>query len=176
MENYFIRDRRMGLRSIREEDWEVFLYWHDDSKMREKIGGIFPFSRNAFHEICNSPNEDTPPNIWFAACEGDELIGIVGLHNIKYIQRNAELAILIGSYKDRNKGKGRKILQLIEEYAFGMLNLHRLYAYVYEDNECAKNFFEKCLWVREGIMKDASFWNHNFRNVEIWAKLNDDWT
>lgn len=174
MEKYFIRDGSIGLRSIREDDHEAFLCWHDDSSIREKIGGIFPFSNNTFRAICYSYNESYPSNIWFAVCDDDKLIGIAGLHDIKYIQRNAELAILIGEKKDRYKGKGSTILKLVEEYAFGTLNLHRLYAYVYGDNICALHFFEKCFWEREGILKDASFWNHCFRNVEIWAKLSTE--
>lgn len=174
MENYFIKNRQIGLRSIREDDCEAFLKWHDDSSIREKIGGIFPFSENTFQAICRSYNELNPPDIWFAVCDGDILIGIAGLHNIKYIQRNAELSILIGEEQNRNKGKGSMILKLVEEYAFGSLNLHRLYAHVYGDNVCALSFFEKCLWEHEGTMKDASFWNHRFRDVEIWAKVNTD--
>lgn len=171
MDNYFIRDGKIGLRSIREDDREAFLCWHDDSGIRKNIGGIFPFSENTFQAICRSYNEPYPSDVWFAVCDGDKLIGIAGLHSIKYIQRNAELAILIGEKQERNKGKGNMILKLVEKYAFGTLNLHRLYAYIYDDNLCALHFFEKCLWEREGIMKDASFWNHRFRNIEIWAKL-----
>jgi RimJ/RimL family protein N-acetyltransferase len=62
-------------------------------------------------------------------------------------------------------------LGLLEEYAFGLLNLHRLYACVYSDNIGALRFFEKRGWEHEGVMRDASFWNYRFRNVEIWAKL-----
>lgn len=172
MDNYFIRDGSIGLRSILEVDREAFLCWHNDSSIREKIGGIFPFSENTFQEICHSYNELYPSNIWFAICDEDKLIGIAGLHNIKYIQKNAELAILIGEEKKRCKGKGSKILKMIEKYAFGTLNLHRLYAYVYDNNIFAIHFFKKCFWEQEGTLKEASFWNHHFRNVEIWAKLN----
>lgn len=172
IDNYFIRDGSIGLRSILKVDSEVFICWHNDSSMREKIGGIFPFSENTFKEICNSYNELYPADIWFAICDEDRLIGIAGLHNIKYIQKNAELAILIGEEKNRCKGMGSKILKMIEEYAFGTLNLHRLYAYVYDSNIFAIHFFEKCFWKKEGTLKEASFWNHRFRNVEIWAKLN----
>jgi RimJ/RimL family protein N-acetyltransferase len=171
MSNYFIEEGTIGFRSIREADRETFLRWHNDSCMREKIGGLFPFNENTFRKICCSYNEQHPSDIWFAVCDGDKLIGIVGLHNIKYIQRNAEVAIFIGDNENRCKGKGRIILGLLEEYAFGLLNLHRLYACVYSDNIGALRFFEKRGWEHEGVMRDASFWNYRFRNVEIWAKL-----
>lgn len=172
MEKYFIKNEKITLRSICEGDEEEFIRWHNNQYNRDKIGGIFPFSSNTFKLICESYNEEYPLNIWFAACEDDKLIGIVGLHNIKYIQRNAEVALLIGKECERSKGKGKAILRLIEEYAFSTLNMHRLYAYVYQDNIITLKFLEKCAWEHEGILKEAFFWNNHFRNVEVWAKLN----
>lgn len=171
MEDYFIKTDTIGLRCIKEEDREALLFWYNDSRIREKIGGIAPFNRNDFQEICHSYSEINPANIWFAVCEDDKIIGIAGLHNIKYVQRNAELAILIGEREEQRKGKGSMILKLVEDYAFGILNLHRLYAYVYGDNIQALHFFEKGSWQREGVLREASFWNYCFRDVEIWAKL-----
>jgi RimJ/RimL family protein N-acetyltransferase len=173
MENYFITDGELALRAIRIEDREAFLFWHNDRSLREKIGGIFPFSENTFKAICQSYDEPTPSDVWFAVCDSGKLIGIAGLHSIKYIQRNAELALLIGEQHDRSKGKGRMILKLIEDYAFGTMNLHRLYAYIYSDNTDALRCIESCFWEHEGTMKDASFWNYRFRNIEIWAKISD---
>lgn len=172
MDSCFIKNGKICLRGIREEDREKFLFWHNDSSMREKIGGIFPFSENTFYSICHSYDKSELSDIWFAVCDGNRLIGITGLHNVKYVARNAELAILIGEERDRRQGKGRIVLELIEKYAFGTLNLHRLYAHVYDDNVYASNFLRMCDWKCEGVMEDASFWNYRFRNVEIWGRLN----
>ena len=171
MEKYFIKNKEITLRSICEDDEAEFIGWHNNPDNRDKIGGIFPFSPNTFKAICKSYNEEYPSNVWFAICENDELIGIAGLHDIKYIQRNAEVALLIGKEGERSKGKGKTILGLIEEYAFNTLNLHRLYAYIYQDNTVTLKFMEKCAWEFEGVLKEASFWNSHFRNVEVWAKL-----
>ena len=172
MASYFIRQGKIGLRSIDFKDEKFFLRWHNDYEMRENIGGVFPFTSNTFQQICRSCHEPYPFDIWFAVCEDDKLIGIAGLHSVRYIQRNAELAILIGEKADREKGKGRIVLELIEEYAFGTLDLHRLYALVYSYNYPAMNFFESCNWNQEGIMQEAAYWNYRFCDVVIWAKMN----
>lgn len=171
MEKYFIKKEEITLRSICQSDEAEFIGWHNNPYNRDKIGSIFPFSSNTFKAICKSYNEEYPSNVWFAICEKDELIGIAGLHGIKYIQRNAEVALLIGKEEERNKGKGKIVLNLIEEYAFNTLNMHRLYAYIYQDNTASLKFMEKCAWELEGVLKEASFWNSHFRNVEVWAKL-----
>lgn len=172
MDGYFIKQGEIGLRCIMPADEETFLRWHNDPKMREKIGGVFPFDRNTFQKICNSYGEQQPADIWFAIIKEDELVGIAGLHNLKYIQRNAEVAIFIGNEIYRRRGIGRNVVNLIVEYAFGTLALHRLYALVYSDNIPALYFFNKCQWKQEGVLKDAFYWNYHFRDVVIWSKIN----
>lgn len=173
MNNYFIIEDGIGLRSIQKEDRTAFLFWHNNSDMRDMIGGIFPFTENTFREICASGNENYPSDMWFAICVNNELAGIAGFHSIKYIQRNAELALFIGEQNNRNKGIGSKTLKLLEEYAFNTLNLHRLYVNVYSDNLIAHKFFQKNQWQEEGILREASYWKNCFRNVVIYAKLNN---
>lgn len=172
MKGYFIQQESVGLRQIEVFDKSAFLQWHNDSKMREKIGGIFPFNSNTFQEICHLSNQTYPANMWFAVCEYDRLVGIAGLHNIKYIQKNAEIAVFIGDEPNRRKGIGKTVLRLIEQYAFGTLDLHRLYALVYSDNAIALDFFRSVGWKKEGVMQEAAFWNYQFRDVVIYSILN----
>ena len=171
MEGYFIKQGNIGLRQIELSDRDAFIKWHNDNRMREKIGVIFPFNNNVFMEICHTSCVAYPANIWFAGCEYDQLIGIAGLHSIKYIQKNAEIAVFIGDEINRGKGIGKVVLHLIEQYAFGILNLHRLYALIYSNNDGALGFFKSCGWKREGLLKDAAFWNHHFRDVIVYAAL-----
>lgn len=161
----------MGLRHIRPEGEPMFLQWHNDVDMRERIGGIFPFTAGDFQELCRSGYGQYPSDIWFAVCEEDDLIGIAGLHSVRYIRRNAEVAMLIGEKENRGKGKGRAVLGMIEKYAFGTLALHRLYALVYPDNYSAMQFLKSADWSREGVMQDAAYWNYQFRDVAIWARI-----
>lgn len=172
MDGYFIRRDEIGLRCVMPEDGENFLRWHNDPVMRERIGGIFPIDRDTFRKICCSYGERKPSDIWFAISKKDELIGIAGLHSVKYIQRNAEVAILIGEEMHRQKGVGQEAMDLIVEYAFGTLAMHRLYALVYGDNIPAICFFDKCGWSREGVLKEASYWNYRFRDIVVWALIN----
>lgn len=138
----------MALRAIEKVDKDKFLQWHNDLVLRNLIGGIFPFDEKLFQRICNQGYEELlPSQIWFSVCYEDKLIGIAGLHNVKYVQRNAEVAFFVGENQYRQKGIGTAIVRLIEDYSFGTLNLHRIYAYVYADNIIAKKFFDKQQWL-----------------------------
>lgn len=170
--NTFMNNENLILRPICSEDKDMFLIWHNDPDMREKIGGIFPFTEYTYRQICKGDETDTPPNIWFALCLDDHMIGIVGLHNIRYVQRNAEIAFLIGEHKYRKKGYGVKALALLEKYAFCTLGLHRIYAYIYSDNIASISLVEKCHFCKEGILHEANYWNGKYRDVYVYAKLN----
>ena len=167
----FISKGSMVLRPVRPEDGMLFLKWHNDQNLRESIGGAFPFTERTFSDICNRGNTETPANVWFAAEWEGHLIGIAGLHNIKYIQRNAEIALLIGEWENRQKGYGTAILESVSRYGFQDLGLHRLYAQIYPHNTASIQLFQKSGFQREGILREASWWNGRFRDIIIYGKL-----
>ena len=106
MKDYFIERENIGLRPINVKDKYEFIKWHNDEDMRERIGGIFPFNEASFNEIVSLGFEEYPKNIWFSICRNKKLIGIAGLHNIKYVQKNAECAIFIGKGEERQQKNG----------------------------------------------------------------------
>ncbi len=170
---YFLKRASVALRAIEKVDKDKFLQWHNDLALRNLIGGIFPLDEGAFQKICDQGYEKLlPSQIWFSVCYEDKLVGIAGLHNVRYVQRNAEVACFVGENQYRQQGIGSAVVGLIEEYAFGTLNLHRIYAYVYDDNIIAKNFFAKQQWLQEGLLREASYWNYTFRDIVIFARIN----
>lgn len=169
--NEFIKEGCLVLRAIVPEDKEFFIKWHNDQKMRNCIGGIFPFTERTFEDVCRTSEQNTPPHIWFALCHEDELIGVAGLHNVRYIQGNAEVAVMIGNQEYRNMGLGCRFLAMMEQYAFDMLNLHRLYAHIYPENTDSRHLFEKNNYVLEGVLREAAFWNGKYRDIMVYGKI-----
>jgi RimJ/RimL family protein N-acetyltransferase len=66
-----------------------------------------------------------PNAVWLEAKNGDELLGIVGLHTLNIADRSGSPAVGIVP-KWRGKGLYRLLAQGLEEYAFQTLNLRRL--------------------------------------------------
>ncbi len=171
MKNSFLVDNYICLCPLHKEDKDVFLKWYNDFTIRSCIGGLIPFSETEFMEACEMRERINPPGLWFSVHVCGQIVGIVGIHQIKYIQRNAELSILIGDEEHRKKGIATRIIKMIERYAFLDLQIHRLYANIFSDNTPSIRLVEKCGWDREGMLRDAAFWNGRFRDVVIYAKL-----
>ncbi|WDC84804.1 GNAT family protein [Caloramator sp. mosi_1] len=87
--------------------------------------------------------------------EVDKLIGNVGLHNINWISRTAEIGILIGDKFYWGQGYAKEAMELLLDYAFNMLNLHMVYLKVYGYNVSAIRCYEKVGFKYAGRLREA---------------------
>jgi RimJ/RimL family protein N-acetyltransferase len=103
--------------------------------------------------------------------ENRYLIGCCGLHYIDFRLRKAEFGIFIA--KDRGQGKGKETLKMLFNYGFDELNLHKIWAEVYESNESIK-LYRKFL-KEDGVLRDNSFHNGKYSNSTMMSVLEDEW-
>ncbi len=105
----------------------------------------------------------------------ERLIGLIGLHTLFPIQREAIMGIQIGERSDWGKGYGTDALRVLLRYAFGELNLLRVSLSVLEGNERAMRSYEKCGFRYEGRERQA--WAYDGRRWdEIYmGLLRDEW-
>ena len=96
----------------------------------------------------------------FAICIKDngEHIGNIKLGPIDWINRRAEISIMLGEKQHWGKGYGSQAVGLIVQYAFDTLSLHKLTAGCYASNVGSKNIFLKNGFKQEGILiKEFAF-------------------
>ena len=74
-------------------------------------------------------------------------IGTTGLYLINWVARRAQFRILLGNYKDSNKGIGTDTTKLVIEYGFKRLNLEMIYLGVNVENIQALRVYKNAgLW------------------------------
>jgi RimJ/RimL family protein N-acetyltransferase len=103
------------------------------------------------------------------------LVGDCGLRKIDWKSRKAEFFITIGEKQHWDKGFGTDTLKLIVRLAFDKMNLNRLWLTVLADNQRAVRCYEKCRFVREGLLRQESFVDRKYRDVYLMALLRDDY-
>jgi len=81
-----------------------------------------------------------------------EIIGMMGLKQINRVDSNAEVEYWIGRRLWR-LGIGTEALQLLLDYAFGPVRLHRVYAIVHEQNISSVALLEKSKFTREATWR-----------------------
>ncbi len=89
--------------------------------------------------------------------ETNTAIGFIALHRVNYMNRNAELGIMIGDKGQWNKGFGTEAIQLMLDFSFNVLNLHSIYLRTLSFNQRGMRCFEKCGFQQVGKSRHAKY-------------------
>ncbi|WP_108651501.1 spermidine N1-acetyltransferase [Dongshaea marina] len=103
-----------------------------------------------------------------------EKLGLVELVEINHIHRRAEFQIIL---EPRHQGMGYATIatRLAIDYAFSVLNLHKLYLIVDEENKKAIHIYTKVGFVFEGALKDEFFINGRYRTTHRMCIFQEDY-
>ena len=107
--------------------------------------------------------------------ETGQLIGSCQLHSINFVNRTAELQIRIGSPADRGKGHGTEAVRLLLQFGFSDLNLNRIHLHVFAGNPRAIAAYEKCGFVREGLLRQGAFVDGQYIDVVVMGILREEY-
>jgi len=89
--------------------------------------------------------------------ESNSLVGIIGLKNINIENKKANLGYWIGESFWGN-GMASESVKLIINYAFSVLRLEEVYAYVYSQNKPSIRVLEKNGMTRVGEVNEQEAW------------------
>jgi RimJ/RimL family protein N-acetyltransferase len=102
----------------------------------------------------------------------DELVGLVYLKSIDFINKNASEGIIIGENKGKGIGTEARILNL--HYAFCDLGLERVTSRILEDNYPSIKSAINAGFVKEGLLRSAIYKDGGFKNVVVFSILKDE--
>ncbi|MFC3748197.1 GNAT family N-acetyltransferase [Paenibacillus sp. GCM10012306] len=164
----------VNLRALNIKDSNQILEWVNNPELKYLIGTTYPVSEIE-HEIWFQNKLTDKLNKIFGIQEQscNVLIGIIGLNNIDFINRNAELYVYIGDEKYWGKRLGSDAIETLVRFAFNELNLHRISLFVFSYNTRAIKAYQKVGFVTEGIMKESLFKSGKYYDKVLMAILND---
>lgn len=176
MQTPFLIGERVYLRPLEEEDLDRCVRWINDSEITTNLLLRFPMNRKREREWFDSQYKDNA-NILLAIVlkDGDRHLGNCGLHQVDYVNRNAEFGIMIGEKEEWGKGYASEAAQLITRYGFEQLGLHRIGLEVFSCNPRAQRVYEKIGFVHEGTMRESYFRNGKLHDTIIMGMLAADW-
>ncbi|MCG6202734.1 spermidine N1-acetyltransferase [Psychromonas antarctica] len=104
----------------------------------------------------------------------NESIGLVELIEINYIHRNAEFQIII-TPNFQGKNYARALINKALDYAFTILNLHKIYLVVSENNHKAIHLYKKSGFIEEGCLVQQFFTNGKYWDAIRMYKLQEQY-
>jgi len=167
--------RRARLRLLCDADIPQITQGMNDPEVTQYILQYMPKTTEAETEWFKKLN--TTPNDFVFGIENEEeeLIGVMGLHGVKYIHGTATTGAYLGNKEYWGKGYGSEAKMLLLQYAFDTLGLRKICGAVIAFNERCLSYQAKC-----GYKEEARLKNHLFKNGRYWDEIlvsvyREDW-
>lgn len=100
-------------------------------------------------------------------------LGEVVLMDLDEGNRSMNFRIALGGHPF-GQGYGTEATRLIVAFGLDVVGLHRIGLEVYDFNPRARRVYEKCGFVREGVLRDALLWNGEWHDAFQMSVLESD--
>ena len=168
MYNKYIESDKIFLREVRESDvTDEYYNWINDPGINQFLETrFFPRSKENILEFIKKM-DGNPDEILFAICdkENKKHLGNIKLGPINWIHRKGDISLLIGDKSYWGKGIATESINLVVNFAFKSLNLHKVCAGYYDSNTGSAKAFEKCGFKVEGKYKEEYFVNGKYEDI-----------
>jgi len=179
----FLETSRLSLRGLRESDLKEIKDWANKSEITNlMVMGIRPDSGVIYCSWDSTEDEwkkykESKKDIIFVITlkQEEKIIGLIGFYDINFMERNAELRIVIGYTEYLNKGYGTESVNALLNYGFNKLNLHKIHLGVNVKNIGANKCYQKAGFKYEGTIRDFHFRNGRYYSSNIYSILENEY-
>ena len=164
----FLKGSRINLRPLTEKDISgSYKNWFNDPEViKYNSHGRFPMTYYKLVDFVKSTQTSTSQIV--LAIEDNKTnkhIGNVSLQRINWIDRNAEIAFILGEKEYWGKGIMTEAGNLLISHGFNELNLHRIYCGTSSANVGMQKLATKIGMKQEGVRKDALFKQGKYHDI-----------
>lgn len=163
----FLKGKKVNLRPPLKSDLPKVVQWINDPEVRHFVTGHFPQTELDEEEWLKNLSKNKESQVVLIIETSDGIpIGIMGLHRINWRDRVATTGALIGEKEYWGKGYGAEAKLLLLDYAFNILNLHKICSSAIAFNKRSLRYSLKCGYQEEGRLK-----RHIYRNGQYWDSI-----
>lgn len=158
------------LRNYNKEDIPLALTYMNDEEVNKNLtpGVPYPFTLEDEEKwyAMQSGLKDTY-NFAIETLAEEKYIGGCGINSVDWKNSNVVIGIFIGDKDYWSKGYGQDTLQLLINFIFDEMNIHKIKLNVYSFNKRAIRCYEKCGFKQDGILREEIFRNGQY--YDQWA-------
>lgn len=170
-----IKTNRLILRALNEGDVDgpYFSWLNDPEIIKFNSHGRFPQTKQSLLDYTRSANSQSKIVLAIVDLEQNIHIGNISLQNINWIDRNAEIAFLLGDKNYWGKGIMYEAGKAVIRHAFESLNLHRIYCGTSVKNAGMIRLADKLNFVKEGERTQALYKNGEYIDILEFGLINN---
>ena len=174
-----IKGQMVGLRAVEKEDLPCLRDWRNLSDFRKNFREVRELSLADQEAWFENLQQTKHINYMFTIVDlkSNKPIGAAGLLYINWTIRAADFSFYIGDKEMYigNNEETKEAAQLLIDYGFKDLNLHKIWMELYEFDSQKINFFIKQFdFKQDGLLRDNCFHNKKYWDSYIISLLEDD--
>jgi len=166
-----IHGNQVRLRALEPEDLRDYHRWLNDPEVVRYLKLYAPLSMPDEEAWYEEVRDDPSQMVFAIESEAGQHIGNLSLMHLNWKDRSAELGIVIGDKSQWGKGYAQDAIQTLLAFAFGEMNLNRVYLRVFADHEPAINAYRKCGFVEEGRLREEIYADGRYHDMLVMAIL-----
>ncbi len=173
--NIFLQGERIILRPLLESDIQGnYQFWLNDMEViKYNSHGRFPMTESKLlNYVKTVQTNNTSLVLAIEDIETSTHLGNISLQAINWIDRNAEVAFLLGEKSFWGKGIMLEAGLLMINHAFRGLNLHRVHCGTSSANKGMQKLAKKLGMKEEGIRKEAFFKGGVYHDIIEYGIVN----
>lgn len=175
-----IRGKQVALRSIDRKDLPILMKWRNRSEFRRYFREYRELNLDMQERWFQNTVLGDKNTIMFSIVDekSETLVGCCGLCYIDWLNRNAELSLYIGhenSYIDLDHYYAEDACRLLLTYGFEQINLHKIWAEIYDFDAKKEALFHKFLFRKDGVLREHHFSDGKWCDSIIWSILQKDY-
>ena len=114
-------------------------------------------------------------NFVFACRSEGQTVGLVSLSDLDFVSGNGEVGVMIADHQARGQGLAREAVELLLDYAFGELRLHRVYVRIAPENKASLKLFRGFGFVQEGRMREVMRRRDKYLDLLFFGLLENEY-
>jgi len=173
-----IKGEKIMLRPFRAEDAQPLWDSMDNETTNRLTGTHGTFTREMIDGYVQrqvAADDESRISFIIAPLDDSRVLGEVVVNEIDMDNHCASIRIALFDEAEFGKGYGSEAMRLMVGHAFETRNLHRIELEVYAFNPRAIRAYEKVGFVREGVRRDALYWDGEYVDAIIMSILRNEW-
>lgn len=172
---------KVTFRGLEESDLPQMREWRNREDFRKYFREYRELNAVDQKTWFDSQGVKNDKTIMFAILDSNtqEFIGVCGLCYINWVYRHADLSLYIGKdnlYIDTDRdGYAWASLDLLFEYAFNRLNLHKVWTEIYSFDPKKNKLLPDYGFSNDAILRDNYFYDGKYMDSIIYTILADEW-
>lgn len=166
------------LSNIEKEDMFYLYQWFSDSEFLKYYDYYppIPQTKDEVDKTFKDYEEKKESKVFAIKMSQDNnIIGIAGFDDIIFENNVATLFIGIGNSTLRGRGYGKEAMNLLLNYGFNHMKLHRIQLNVLEFNLSAIKLYEKSGFKKEGVFREFVLRDNKRYDLLLYGLLKSEW-